>query len=113
MPAMTIETKKREQPISRPPRKLEGETKGRAMSLTPREIFEAYSAGRMAREQMLSAASTYPYSAEPATDGYDWATPPPEGPTWQEVMLARRQGLITHEDYDEILDRSTSEQHGV
>lgn len=72
--------------------------------MTPEEIFAAYAAGTMPRDDMIRQIAEYPFAQEPATDGYDWITPPADGPTWSEVVQARLAGTITREDYAEIFE---------
>lgn len=75
---------------------------------TPQEIFDAYVAGTMSRSEMIEQIAYYPFAQEPQTDGYDWITPPPDGPTWMEVSHARRRNKITPDDYAEILELRNS-----
>lgn len=72
--------------------------------LTPQEIFDAYAVGRMARSEMIQRIADYPFVQEPDTDGYDWITPPAQGPTWRDVTQAKRQKIITRDDYAEIFE---------
>lgn len=71
---------------------------------TPQEIFNAYAEGILSRSEMIQQIAEYPFAEEPRTDGYDWITPAPDGPTWMEVSHARRRNKITLDDYDEILE---------
>lgn len=74
------------------------------LAMTPEDIFAAYAAGTMPRDDMIRQIADYPFAQEPVTDGYDWITPPADGPTWSEVMQAFMAGTISDEDYAEILD---------
>lgn len=75
---------------------------------TPQEIFDAYVAGTISRSEMIEQIAHYPFAKEPQTDGYDWITPIPDGPTWSEVSSARRRNKITLDDYSEILELRNS-----
>lgn len=74
-------------------------------TMTPRELFAAYAAGRIGHQEMVDCAAAYPYAKEPATDGYDWMTGEADGPTWLEVTAAKRSGQISADDYEEIFNR--------
>lgn len=73
---------------------------------TPIEIAERYAAGLIDRSQMIDELSRFPYASEPGPENdVDWLAPAPEDPTWADVRQAQFRGLITNEDYTEILDR--------
>lgn len=84
---------------------------------SPQQIFDDYVSGTISRSEMIQAIADYPFADEPLTDGYDWITPAPDGPTWMEVSHARRRNKITPDNYAEILElrnsrRSQPEPHG-
>lgn len=71
----------------------------------PKAIIAGYSAGEISREDMLDSLAKYPYAEQPPTDGYDWNTPAPAGPTWMDVSVAVNLGYLTEADYAEIFER--------
>jgi len=75
---------------------------------TPQEIFDAYAARTMSRREMIEQIADYPLAQKPRTDGYDWITPTPDGPTWMEVRHARRRNKITLDAYSEIFELRNS-----
>lgn len=78
--------------------------------LTPKEIFDAYAAATMPREEMIERVATYPFAKRPNTDGYDWLTGAADGPAWMEVSLAETKKIITPEDYAEIFERKNADR---
>lgn len=77
------------------------------LASTPYEVAQRYAAGEISRDQMLNALVSWPYQPEEPLPVQEWdTTPVPSGAgTFEETTAeAYRDGLISAEDYDAILD---------
>jgi transcriptional regulator with XRE-family HTH domain len=69
---------------------------------SPYEIAERYAAGELTREQVVDELARWPYTPADPGDGVDWMTYDPG--TFDDVVRARRDGLLDTETYDAVLE---------
>lgn len=70
---------------------------------SPYEIAERYAAGEINREQVVDELARWPYTPPDRGDGVDWLSYNPG--TFEDVVRARRDGLLDTATYDAVLDR--------
>lgn len=70
---------------------------------SPYEIAERYAAGEISREVLVDELARWPYTPRDAGDGVDWLTYEPG--TFEDVVRARRDGLLDTATYDAVLAR--------
>jgi len=71
---------------------------------TPYEIAQRFAVGEIGRDEVIEQLARWEYAPEGHTDGYDSLIVDPPG-TFDDVIRARRHGLIDGVTYDVILDR--------
>jgi hypothetical protein len=73
---------------------------------TPYEIAQRYSAGLLARAELIDELARWEYESVEFTDGpLDWNAGAVTEGTWEEVARALDDGLLEPEVYDAIIDR--------
>lgn len=84
------------------------------LACTAYEVAQRYAAGEITREQMLQALIGWDYvpgEPAPANDWYGMPNDPP-GSFEETTARAYRDGLISAQDYDEILDALADPEPG-
>jgi hypothetical protein len=66
-------------------------------------VAERYAAGELSRERMLELLIAWPYVADPGTPGWNEISVLPKGSFAATVGEAHADGLISGDDYEEIL----------
>lgn len=74
---------------------------------TPYEVCQRYAAGLIRREAMIEELAEWPYAKTPIADEYGDYQGNVTG-TFDDVVIAKRMGLIDREDYAEIVARFTA-----
>ena len=72
------------------------------------EVAQRYAVGELTRERMLEVLAGWEYDPEPSSNGWQVASDPvfaTGGEFTETVGRAADEGLISGEDYDEILER--------
>ncbi|GGM01324.1 hypothetical protein [Glutamicibacter protophormiae] len=76
-------------------------------SATPYEVCQRYAAGLLEREAMIMELAAWPYPPTPMADEYGDYQDTDSG-TFDDVVVAKRLGLIDGEAYAEIVARITA-----
>lgn len=71
---------------------------------SPYEICQRYADEQISHEELLDELGRWEYAQGDVTDGYDTLLVDPPG-TFHEVGAALDRGLISEEDYDNVLER--------